>query len=90
MTSSEEYKNSVADYNSNNGVFTRNLTVSELHYFESFSNLDNDFLNLQTCNGIDVAAPYAHPASRGVSTNSDVVVIHKIIKTLIPELEITT
>ena len=37
-----------------------------------------------------VAASYAHLASRGVSTNPDVVVIRKIKKTFIPELEITT
>ena len=36
-----------------------------------------------------VAAPCAHLASRGVSTNSDVVVIRKIIKTFIIELEMT-
>jgi len=36
-----------------------------------------------------VAVPYAHLAAWGVSTNSDVVVIRKIIKTFIIELEMT-
>ena len=39
---------------------------------------------------VSVAASYAHLASRGVSTNPDVVVIRKIEKNIIPELEITT
>ena len=39
---------------------------------------------------ICVAASYAQLASRGVSTNPDVVVIRNIKKKFIPELEITT